>query len=167
MSDIGGTAVGPTGTVPTDAVAVVQVGCEHKLIAVARILRGTRVLRLEGDFAAGPSRYSVQVGEQQHLDLASGLTPDAMRVRRPAAFMNHSCDPSMHVQGRDVIALRTLSPGDELTFDYNSTEAHLAVPFVCRCGSAHCVGAVRGYTHLTRATRERLRPLMGPQLCDE
>jgi hypothetical protein len=63
-----------------------------------------------------------------------------------------------HIVGREVFALRDLAPGELVTFDDNTTERELATPFECRCGSAACVGVVRGAAHLDpaqRAARER------------
>jgi hypothetical protein len=71
-------------------------------------------------------------------------------------YLDHACDPSTVIRDREVIAVRDIAEGDGVTFNYNTTEYDMAEPFRCRCGSARCVGMVRGARHLTPAQRARL-----------
>jgi hypothetical protein len=67
------------------------------------------------------------------------------------------------VQGRVLVAVRSLAAWEEITFDYNTTEYWMANPFVCRCG--HCRGRkIGGFGRLSRAEQERLRPNLAPHL---
>lgn len=58
-------------------------------------------------------------------------------------FFNHSCDPNSAFQGEcDLFALRDISAGEEIVFDY-STTVSTTVPISewildCKCGSANC-----------------------------
>ena len=45
---------------------------------------------------------------------------------------------------------RPLRVGDKLTFFYPSTEWTMAQPFECRCGSAGCLGVIRGAGEMGR-----------------
>jgi len=59
-------------------------------------------------------------------------------------FLNHSCEPSVGVQGQIVfVAMRDIAAGEELTLDY-ATIDHDAEPMDCRCGTAACRGVVTG-----------------------
>jgi SET domain-containing protein len=61
----------------------------------------------------------------------------------PGDFVNHSCDPSCGVVGSMVlVALRDLSPGDEVTFDYAMTDSTPYDEFTCGCGTERCRGRV-------------------------
>ena len=82
-----------------------------------------------------PSRDSVQIGRDRHL-----------RVPPPLGFMNHACHPSVRIDvlSLQVVALRDLRPGDEVTFFYPSTEWSMAEPFACHCGASDCQGLVSG-----------------------
>jgi hypothetical protein len=51
-----------------------------------------------------------------------------------------------------------------VTFDYNTTESSMASPFDCHCGSALCVGLVRGADHLTPPQRARLASYLADYL---
>jgi len=64
-------------------------------------------------------------------------------------YMNHSCDPTCwFVDGGDewegaMVARRDLRPGDELTFDYATSEDDdRAESWVCACGAPSCRGHV-------------------------
>lgn len=70
------------------------------------------------------------------------------------APQNHSCDPNTGFRGLDVIALREVAAGTELTIDFAELLNEEAASFTCRCGSAHCrgtVGGVRGNSVTARA----------------
>ena len=74
-------------------------------------------------------------------------------------FTNHSCDPScglrVHSQGFDMIALRDLAAGDELTYDYSTHQEHPGGEIICLCGAASCRGVVRNFSTLPPALRRR------------
>lgn len=67
-----------------------------------------------------------------------------------ANYMNHSCSPTcLFVDGGDeyeglMVAARDLVPGDEVTFDYCTSEDcdGLSPEFECRCGTVNCRGKV-------------------------
>jgi hypothetical protein len=63
-----------------------------------------------------------------------------------------------------VISLKPVSFGQDITFNYNTTEFDMAEPFACRCGSAGCTGQVQGFRHLPDEERERLRPWLADHL---
>jgi diaminopimelate decarboxylase len=109
---------------------------------------GEIILTLPRLLVEHPTTYTVQVDEGRHVD-----TTDS-----PARFLNHSCDPSCGIDAERyaVIALRDIAPGDELTFNYLTTEWDMASPFRCACGSPRCAGMIRGYRHLDAAGRAGL-----------
>jgi hypothetical protein len=59
-------------------------------------------------------------------------------------FSNHSCDPTIGVQGQIVfVALREVDAGEELTHDWATTDDDDG-EMTCRCGAAACRGTVTG-----------------------
>jgi D-alanine-D-alanine ligase-like ATP-grasp enzyme len=60
------------------------------------------------------------------------------------APQNHSCDPNCAYDGLDVVALRPIANGEELTLDYATFLDEHMEPFDCRCGSPKCRGRVTG-----------------------
>jgi D-alanine--D-alanine ligase len=60
------------------------------------------------------------------------------------APQNHCCDANTGYQGLNVIALKNIEKGQELTLDYASFLDEHAEPFDCHCGSSNCRGTVSG-----------------------
>lgn len=140
------------------AVAVLVEETQRRLVAAAPIPAGTEIFSLVGRETRVPTRYSIQVGPEMHLD-SDDLATDEARVRdRYWMYLNHSCEPSAWIRGLSVMALRDIAPGEGVTFDYNATEYAMAEPFDCHCGAPSCVGRVAGYAALDATGRERIRP---------
>ena len=59
-------------------------------------------------------------------------------------FTNHSCNPNIAIQGQIVfVAMRDISPGEELTHDWATTD-DLDYVIVCNCGAPKCRGTITG-----------------------
>jgi hypothetical protein len=130
-------------------VAVRRADGDAGLFARRSFAPGEIVLRLDGRIVARPTRHTIQLAPGEHLE---PFSPTAC----PWVYLNHSCAPNVavDVSHRVVIARHPIAAGDELRFDYDTTEWELAEPFVCRCGAPDCVGTVRGFRHLP-ADRQR------------
>ena len=144
-----------------DIVGVLVTHDERRLVTVRAVGAGEKLFYIDGRERSTPTRFSVQVGRGVHLDQDDARNADDRVARYPWRYMNHHCEPSTEIRDRYVIARRDIAGGEDVTFDYNTTEYDLAEPFACRCGSARCVGVVRGARHLTaeqRALVERSLP---------
>ncbi len=73
------------------------------------------------------------------------------------APQNHSCDPNTTYEGLNVVALRNITKGEELTLNYATFLDENMEPFNCRCGSANCCGLVTGIVNNSVTEREALR----------
>ena len=60
------------------------------------------------------------------------------------APQNHCCDANTQYSGLDVIALRTIKKGEELTLDYADFLDEHMESFNCQCGSKNCRGLIKG-----------------------
>lgn len=123
------------------------------MVAASRFRAGDLLTTIGGRLVPAPDRHTLQVAESEHLAAVGepGREPPAWR------FLNHACDPSAYLDGRRLTAARDIAAGDEVTFDYDTTEWDMASPFVCACGAPTCRGTIRGYRHLAPAQRQRLR----------
>lgn len=135
----------------------------HRVIATESIGAGEVLLEVHGVFVDRPSMYSVQVGEDLHVELpgVDGLAhePD----RHPWRYLNHSCEPNAALVGLKLVSLRAIGRWEEVTFDYNTTEYEMSTPFTCRC--EHCGGSViRGFKFLREAEQRRLYPRLADHL---
>lgn len=121
-------------------------------VAKERIEAREVILRIEGRVVDRPTTYSVQIGERSHIEPWGGAGAEDTKIA-VWPFLNHSCDPNAGVEGQELVALRSIARGEPITFDYNTTEADIATPFVCSCGA--CPGRmIRGYRHLSPEERE-------------
>ena len=79
---------------------------------------------------------------------------DPANAPDPSEFFNHGCEPNAGVRGQVVlVARRDIAAGEEVCFDYETTEceASVGMGFVCRCGSRHCRGTIAGSMWRDRA----------------
>lgn len=114
---------------------------------VSRVDRnaGEILTRIKGLTLTDQRSYSsVQLSEEHDIELNSDLV-----------YSNHSCKPKV-VFDMGKLEIRvvdggTLKKGDEVTFFYPSTEWDMQQPFDCQCGSANCLGVVKGARYLDEA----------------
>ena len=125
----------------------------HQVVAAEDIAQGDLILTVEGRLSSTPSKYSVQVALDSHID---GDVPKLME-RFPGRclwrFINHSSFPNGIFIGVCLYALYDIKRGDEVTFNYNANEYDLANPFVCwQTGKR-----IAGFKHLSADEKELLR----------
>jgi len=109
--------------------------------------------------ATVPDAHSIQTGPSNHV-----------RMDLPARFLNHACGSAANVGARlplngnadqrdgvsslslsqwtpvyEFVALRDICAGEELRFDYETTEYQLQATFDCACGSPDCRGTLQGF----------------------
>lgn len=144
---------------------VVRTDGQLRVVASRAFRAGERLMVLEGVLTAKPSRYSVQVDEDVHVEVPeqAEVDADATIHRYPWRSLNHACDPNARISGRELLAMRPIARGEEVTFDYETTEWDMASPF--RCGCTRCGGrTIRGFRWLPAAERERRRPWLAAHL---
>ena len=102
-------------------------------------------------------RYVVQVEEAQFLAPLEPL--DA------AELINHCCQPTCGLSGQiALVALRRLRPGEEITFDYATSDGSSYDEFECACGTASCRGKITGRDWLLPDLQRRYRGWFSPYL---
>ncbi|MFM7838035.1 MAG: SET domain-containing protein-lysine N-methyltransferase, partial [Chitinophagaceae bacterium] len=70
---------------------------------------------------------------------------------------NHSCDPNTVYKGLDIVALRPIQAGEELTLDYAVFLDEHMESFYCQCGSPKCRGLITGTKNNSVTTREKIK----------
>jgi len=137
---------------------------EYGIVATKDIPSGTNLFKIDGVLTKVPSRYSVQVGHNLHIDIPESYDLEMIITRFYWRFMNHNCEPNARIQGTECFALKPIKAGQEVTFNYNTTEYEMAEPFECCCGSDHCVGRIRGFSFLSRSEKEQISPWIANHL---
>lgn len=125
--------------------------------ATRRIRKGARIIEYIGERitqAEADVRYDDESMERHHtflFNLDDDTVLDAGTVHNESRYINHSCEPncqSLIDKGHiHIYALRTIEPGEELTYDY----AYERTPemgddaeglYLCRCGTPSCRGTI-------------------------
>ena len=125
--------------------------------ALRRIRKGTRIIEYLGDritHRQADVRYEDKSDRDNHTFLFivdRGVVIDGGVKGNDARFINHSCDPNCEsvIDDRRVFieAIRTVRPGEELTYDYQIGRDRNDPPdvdeiYACRCGAQRCRGSM-------------------------
>ena len=70
------------------------------------------------------------------------------------APQNHSCDPNTTYNGLNVVTIRKIAKGEELTLDYATFLDKNMEPFHCLCGAPNCRGLIIGMPNSSLTERE-------------
>lgn len=135
----------------------------HSVITAQFISKGETILELSGILLSVPTKYTVQIDRDRHLHPFSNQ-PE--RENTSFRYINHSCEPNafFNIPEMKLVAGKDIEPGQEVTYNYNSTEYEMAVPFKCNCGSSRCLQDIRGFRFLTAEQQKEILPYLSPYL---
>jgi hypothetical protein len=123
---------------------------QKSLHATVAIAPGKVISKFHAGITQSYATYlTVQTGTDTHIT----LQPEFLQ------YINHSCEPNVFFDtaSLELICLKPLQPGDELTFFYPSTEWDMSQPFVCNCQAAGCLQLINGASHLDQSTLNKYR----------
>jgi hypothetical protein len=123
---------------------------QKSLNATVAIQPGEVISKFHAGITQSYATYlTVQTGVHTHIT----LQPEFLQ------YINHSCDPNVFFDTAtmELMCLKALQPGDELTFFYPSTEWDMSQPFVCNCKTAACLQLINGASHLDQSTLKKYR----------
>jgi hypothetical protein len=127
------------------------------VFALRQIVKGTRIIEYLGERVShqeADRRYEDKDANDSHTFLFivdSRTVIDAGVDGNDARFFNHSCDPNCEsvIENKRVYieAVRTIEPGQEMTYDYGIQREPEDPPnideiFACRCGFEKCKGTM-------------------------
>ncbi|MFT7616831.1 MAG: hypothetical protein ACI97A_000461 [Planctomycetota bacterium] len=142
------------------AIAVIRTPGRFAVRATNLIQPGARILCINGCSFDAPTRYSVQVGPKEHIDAGIETEIEESLDSYPWRCLNHSCTPNAVIRNRQLLAVCSIEPWEEVSFDYNTSEYELATPFECECGAEDCCGLIRGFRYLSAEERVARLPLL-------
>ncbi|RHY29429.1 hypothetical protein DYB32_005143 [Aphanomyces invadans] len=93
------------------------------------------------------------MAHDKHVEIFGGLE-----------YANHSCNPNASFIMSEtepvvqLVAIKPIAKGQDITFDYNTTEWDMDEKFDCQCGDAACRGHVHGAKFLNDADVLKLLP---------
>lgn len=128
------------------------------VFAVTRIRNGRRLIEYTGERISPEEeaiRYDDEAMERHHtflFHIDEETTIDGAVGGNDSRFINHSCDPNCEAvdeEGRIYIeAIRTIHPGEELTYDYgfefnpDEDDPEMISKYPCHCGAPNCRGTI-------------------------
>ena len=139
-----------------DLIEIKKTSAGKGLFAKKGIKKNSIVFHFEGkiDDDAHTNPESLQIGEDQFLE--SSVKFDD--------FLNHSCEPDCYIdwQNLNLISLRDIQNGEELSFNYNTAEFDLInmdenCSFKCQCNSKNCIGEVKGFRYLSFEQKKKIQ----------
>ena len=129
----------------------------YGVFAARRIRKGTTVIEYLGDrvtHAQADARYEDKDPNDNHTFLFTvdaKIVIDAGVNGNEARYINHGCDPNCESTTVDkrifIEAIRTIQPGEELSYDYQIQRDTDDAPnvdeiYACRCGAKTCRGSM-------------------------
>jgi uncharacterized protein len=87
------------------------------------------------------------------IQIGKALWRDSNGVAR---LINHSCEPNCGIKKlTKIVAMRTIHPGEEITWDYEMTEKSDWWRMRCRCGAPTCRKRIGNYKNLPKEKRRK------------
>jgi len=125
----------------------------YAFMAFTEIPEGSIICQVTGPKRETPTRYSVQIDHAHHVDVGA-----------PLKYTNHSCEPNARFDFTHwtLNAARDIQPGEQITFNYLTTEFDMAEAFDCKCSKEKCFGSVRGYKHLDEEAKKKIEDIVSP-----
>lgn len=128
------------------------------LFTKEEIKKDEKILEFEKKFQKNVTETSMQIDENLHQE--------SKNLTALENFLNHSCEPNGYIDFKDLTfrALRNIKKGEELTFNYNTSDWDMGEGFDCKCGSKNCLHKIKGFKILTIIQKNKLEPLLSPFL---
>ncbi|HQY07465.1 MAG: SET domain-containing protein-lysine N-methyltransferase [Burkholderiales bacterium] len=129
------------------------------VFALQTLRKGERIIEYKGeviDWEEALRRHPHDPSQPNHtfyFHIDSGDVIDGAVNGNSARWINHSCAPNCEAQEEDgrvyIHALRTIKPGQELSFDYRLVIDERYTPklkkeYACWCGAKTCRGTMLG-----------------------
>ena len=87
-------------------------------------IKGEVIYSLDNNKSNNKTKTSIHIGGGFHVEDDLGR------------YINHSCNPTSKICGRNIVLVKDVIPYSEITFDYRISEGELAASFKCNeCGS--------------------------------
>ena len=122
------------------------------LIAVEKIRAGELIASFDGTKYTDKSEFSTDVYNHA-IQYARKKWRDSKGIAR---LLNHSCVPNCGIKNLfDIVAMKTINPGEELFWDYEMTEDNDTWKMKCKCGNSNCRKIIGAYRNMPEDIRKK------------
>ena len=154
----------------SEALEVVTVTEDYlSLRAKEHIPTGAFLTDLWGHVYDKATAHTVHVTRDKHVEPQGGMkfTNHSCSPNARFVFSVHNCSESLEMEeGHSVfwhmVACRDIKKGEDITFDYTTTEYTMARPFDCLCGADSCLGSVAGFKFLSPEQKDKRLQFLSP-----
>jgi uncharacterized protein len=136
----------------------------HGVFAIKNIKKGEVVAEFDGPIYSTWYRkwnndlynHTIQIGPHKWKD--------SLGVAR---LLNHSCEPNCGIKNyTQVVAMRNIKAGEEITWDYEMTEDHPYWRMKCKCGAKTCRKIIGSYKNMPESVRQKYKGYISQWLLD-
>lgn len=86
-----------------------------------------------------------KIYQQHSIQVEEGYYLVSSRADEPADYINHSCEPNAWLVGQiTLVARRDIAAGEEICYDYATSDGSPYDEFTCHCGTPTCRKQVTG-----------------------
>ena len=131
------------------------------LFAKVNLKKGSLIFTWKGILKEGT--YPCYVGSRWlQIEKCQWIAP---YKSNPGWYINHSCDPNSGIKDSiKIVAMKNISRGEEVTFDYSTSESENGWYLVCDCGNKNCRGVIRSYEFLPTELKLKYRSFISEYL---
>jgi uncharacterized protein len=131
------------------------------LFASVDLKREELIFTWEGVLKSG--RYPWYVGDRWlQIDKSQWIAP--LR-NNPGWYINHSCNPNSGIKDSvKVVAMKDIRRGEEVTFDYSTSESEDGWYLICHCEDKKCRRIIRSYKFLSTELKLKYRDYISEYL---
>ena len=116
------------------------------------------IFLFERNFVASPTNITLRIDEHLHQ-----LSTDPTL---PENFLNHSCEPNSYIdfENLSLRAHRDIERGEEITYDYCTSDWDGEDTFECMCASSTCKKYIAGFKNLSSLEKQVIIRFASPFL---
>jgi uncharacterized protein len=137
------------------------IGTGEGLFAKVNFKKGNLIFTWEGVLKNG--RYPYYVGNRWlQIEKCQWIAP--LRIN-PGWYINHSCNPNSGIKDSvKIVAIKNIRKGEEVTFDYSTSESETEWYLICHCENKNCRRIIRPYKFLSTELKLRYRDFISEYL---
>ena len=129
------------------------------VFTIEPIVSGERIIQFQGpllDISLVSNENIITPEDDRYIQIGRNL------LMGPSGnlddYINHSCDPNCGVKKLDgewwLVAIKDISIGEEIVWDYSTTMFNDNWEMVCQCGAAICRKIIKEYVYLPQPIKD-------------
>ena len=135
----------------SNKINVKQTNKGKAMFAIEDLEKNEIIVKIKGNIINHSTNTSLQIDNSKHIE--HSLKEDS--------FANHSCNPNGYINFNDLAfrSLKDIKKGEEITFNYLTTELNMNNPFECLCKNKNCFNHIKGFKYLSLKQKRSINHL--------